>query len=665
MKLRKLTMYNFMPYGGEHHLEFPTDEQRNVTIVFGDNMRGKTSLLNAVRWCLYGKALGRHQKELDLAHMVNSDAVASRDFKMSVFLGFEANGHEYDLRREVVPRDLVLTPRNAGDFACEVHLMKDGRVVRGDEVDHELNQIVPEQVANFFLFDGELLQEYEELLANDSAQGHKIKEAIEQVLGVPALIDGRKRLAGLLQDAQRVQAKENASVKALQNVAEELMRTQERRKALEESLQRMRHKERTCEDEITVLDEQLAATEYVQRAKTQMDALNRTLSHCKRREEQLTRERLLCMCNAWQDLVQPQIEKRMQVLALKSKSMQDLFSRKAVLEERLALVSRQTKTTVCPECGQQSPEAKREAYEQEAVALRVDLADLPDEQDGFYRIADEINKLGRLRGAGVYERLLSIEGERDRILIDSTDAETKLEELWGEVGKADTEVVGHLREQKDLKARALGRVQNEMTSEQKEIDLARGREDQLSQAMVKSKHSRNERTTREVELYRALHAVFDEGITQLRNRLRGSVARAASETFMRLTTEKTYKHLEINDNYGLSIVDRENRRVNIRSAGAEQIVALALIDGLNHTAGKRAPIIMDTPLGRLDPRHRASVLSELPRMADQVVLLVHEGEIDRSRDLAPLADRIGAVFTLVRESSSQTRIEALRGEARA
>ena len=59
MKLISLSGRNFMPYKEQFELLFPQDEQRNVMIVFGDNMRGKTSLMNALRWAFYGEALGR------------------------------------------------------------------------------------------------------------------------------------------------------------------------------------------------------------------------------------------------------------------------------------------------------------------------------------------------------------------------------------------------------------------------------------------------------------------------------------------------------------------------------------------------------------------------------------------------------------------------------
>jgi DNA sulfur modification protein DndD len=97
-----------------------------------------------------------------------------------------------------------------------------------------------------------------------------------------------------------------------------------------------------------------------------------------------------------------------------------------------------------------------------------------------------------------------------------------------------------------------------------------------------------------------------------------------------------YRGLEINQNYGLSIVDSSDRYVSLRSAGAEQVVALSLIDGLNRTGRAAGPIVMDTPFGRLDLRHRDNILAYLPTVASQFVLLVHSGEIRPETDLTAI-----------------------------
>jgi DNA sulfur modification protein DndD len=134
------------------------------------------------------------------------------------------------------------------------------------------------------------------------------------------------------------------------------------------------------------------------------------------------------------------------------------------------------------------------------------------------------------------------------------------------------------------------------------------------------------------------------------------VEELATQAFRRMTTQRAYKRLEINANYGLTIIDDVNRRVTIRSAGAEQVVALSLIDGLSRTGHAAGPIIMDTPFGRLDPRHRDNILRYLPQTTSQLILLVHEGEI-READLAALSDRIGAVYEIKEINSRQSRID--------
>jgi len=58
MIINEIELENWMIFGGRQNIKFATDTE-NVTIIFGENMHGKTSLLNAIRWCLYGSAFNR------------------------------------------------------------------------------------------------------------------------------------------------------------------------------------------------------------------------------------------------------------------------------------------------------------------------------------------------------------------------------------------------------------------------------------------------------------------------------------------------------------------------------------------------------------------------------------------------------------------------------
>jgi DNA sulfur modification protein DndD len=243
--------------------------------------------------------------------------------------------------------------------------------------------------------------------------------------------------------------------------------------------------------------------------------------------------------------------------------------------------------------------------------------------------------------------------------VELTSTEAKLSAVEDQVRGHDTAEIARVRALRDARQQALGRVRTKIREQQDRLDNLTAKQNELAKVMSKNTAARYERSNREVDIYGALEKTFTQSIDVLRSRLRNRVAELATEAFTRLTTERTYRELRINENYGLSIIDRNGRPVSIRSAGAEQIVALSLIDALNRTARKTGPIIMDTPLGRLDPKHRASVLAAVPQMAEQVVLLVHEGEIDRESGLEPLAHRIGAAFEIERVSSSESRFVRL------
>ena len=90
-----------------------------VILIHGENERGKTSLANAIRWCLYKQAVGRNSIHIPTVRLLNTDARLGGQYNLSVTLEFEHAGARFILERHaqaVVHRAMtgILSMRRKG-----------------------------------------------------------------------------------------------------------------------------------------------------------------------------------------------------------------------------------------------------------------------------------------------------------------------------------------------------------------------------------------------------------------------------------------------------------------------------------------------------------------------------------------------------------------------
>jgi DNA sulfur modification protein DndD len=657
MKLHHLTMTNFMPYKGRTRLDFPTDEFRNVMLVFGDNMRGKTSLLNALRWAFYGRALGRHSQVIPLHEILNKDAATENEWTFEVHVEFDANGHVYDLRRRADKRSTVMVPQRAEDFQTQVHLKKDGMPVQGDLVESEINAVAPEQVSRFFLFDGELLQEYETLLIEGSEQGRQIKEAIEEVLGVPALIRGRDELGTLLKAARKTQQKDLERVSGLDKFAQNQADLTTKQESFEKDLQNLVERLDGVRKERMKLDDEIESFQSVHSAKVKLDAYLERRKSIELYRDQKRTEKLELLSGAWRDLLEMKVSVRREQLEAQRRDLTQQIKRQSVTEDRIAQLGKLLRTNECPTCKQSIGNERRDTIGAELGTLEGELQSLRDNTDALQAVSAQIEALNKIRGSNARDRIAQIDSDLQNHEVELTKIENEVERLRDEIHGYDTADIARKRALKDEKVKEEGRLQFEIGERRKDIGKIKDELAVAQKTIEGMSQTRNQRSTAKAKICQGLERVFSESIERLRDRLRETVQEKANESFKKMTTQGAYRGLEINNNYGLSIIDDLGRKVTVRSAGAEQVVALSLIDGLNRTGRSAGPVVMDTPFGRLDLKHRDNILKYFPSVTSQFVLLVHSGEIRPEHDLAALSPRIGGAYDIREINARQSVVE--------
>lgn len=93
LQLKRLEIDGFGPFADRQVLTFPA--KPGVVVVYGENMRGKTTLLNAIRYAFFGKVLGRGRRERLIHSLSNRERATAGKFGFSVTLEFDFDGQAF------------------------------------------------------------------------------------------------------------------------------------------------------------------------------------------------------------------------------------------------------------------------------------------------------------------------------------------------------------------------------------------------------------------------------------------------------------------------------------------------------------------------------------------------------------------------------------------
>ena len=155
--------------------------------------------------------------------------------------------------------------------------------------------------------------------------------------------------------------------------------------------------------------------------------------------------------------------------------------------------------------------------------------------------------------------------------------------------------------------------------------------------------------------------VLNEFKVRLQREKIDKLSATATECFQTLVEKDSLVskiHIDT-DSLDVTILDPDGHELlkNQLSAGEQQMFAISIVWALARTSGYKAPVVIDTPMARLDSSHRANfVTSYLPSASSQVMVLSTDEEI-YGRYLDMIRENIINYFTLhYREGEQCTSI---------
>lgn len=645
LQLKALHVEDFGPFKG--HQTIKLSVQDGVTVVYGENMRGKTSLLNAIRFAFFGKVLGRAAKSLSLHRVGNWEQAARGKFGFEVQLEFREGDHEYTLTRSCRPRPNVSVPSSDDDYIVGSYLERDGSVLGPQQGDAELKRILPEQISRFFLFDGELLQEYEDLLSSETDMGRRISEAIERILGVPVLTSARTTVLNLKEKSEHREATAAQGDQKTREFGNQLADLHGQRQVLNDELLRLERGLDAMRSQKAALEEAMKKKERFAALLDKRDMLDRLMKEIDARRTAKQAELQQAMAGAWCALL-------VEPMKTATKSLREL---EVVLQTELmrADVLRGLKVNAaseCPACLQTvSAEAKKR------IESTVHGGD--DAIDTTRELSSVRRKLAALEQHSVAARLDVLRILWNAVVdagIDYAAKKGEVTELAKLLENIDEESLRKTKAGFESTIRQIDALEKGFAKTRESVDQNKSDSENIQKRLDKLAGGNLGSERRRREMFSELHRLFDEGVAAYREQLRKQVEADATRLFRALTTEPEYAGLRINDSYGLMIVHQDGADIPVRSAGAEHVVALCLMGALQNNAPLRGPIVIDSPFGRLDRGHTKNIVRALPTMAKQVVLLVYEDELPADLARNELKTKLRGEWRLARRSARHTEL---------
>lgn len=646
LELRALHVQDFGPFKGPQTIDFSSDD--GVIIVYGENMRGKTSLLNAIRFAFFGKVIGRGTKATSLHQIGNWEQAAAGNYGFKVELEFSADGHDYRLTRVCSAR--VSEPTSDDDYQVEHYLARDGTVLGPDQSKAELKRILPEQISRFFLFDGELLQEYEDLLSSESDMGRRISDAIERILGVPILTSARATALRLKERSEKREATAAQSDQKTSEYGNQLADIHAQRDVLKADQQKLKSDLGGLRSRKATIEESLKRKERYASLMEKRDGIQRLLTELTDREAVKEAELEEAMSSAWCTLLGDRMQTTADGLTGRQEQIESQIMRWRVLHDLKSGAS-----SSCPTCLREITSEARAELER-ASASDEDCSDIDVRKAELAEVRLRVSALKAFIDADRADALKVRWEAAEEVAVDIASKKSDLAEIRKQLENVDEAT---LRKDKlefeqtvreiDAAERGMKVCQDKLAENKTNAEKIQRRLDKLGGGDLQGERDRR-------NLYAQVHDLFDEAVAAYRDQLRRRVEADATRHFKALTTEPDYAGLQINDSYGLTIIHKDGGAIPVRSAGAEHVVALCLVGALQNNAPLQGPIIIDSPFGRLDGGHTTNIVRALPDMARQVMLLVYEDELPAGLARNELKGKLKAEWKLDRRSARHTEL---------
>jgi DNA sulfur modification protein DndD len=652
--------------------------QRNVVLIGALNGGGKTSFLEGLFFCLYGidalDLVNRRGEELQrgkqgyrefISRALNNAAKQDGDSQSKVRLTVIGDGHRrivertwhFDIHGNYAEEELNIfegDARSAIDDVTPVHIP--ALVSNHDDYRRNyisLNLLMP-ALAPFFIFDGEQIQRL-------AKQEHteQVKDGLNKLLGLDLLENLIEDLAHISTE-KRKSSRNIVTTTDLNNLDEQIAAMEKRCKAIDktakandsdiaalsQSIDEVSNRLIGMYGEKPELSKVVKEQTEVERALDELTEnlgrtlLSKTLPLALPNRLRLKLSRLLVEENETRNSVRSQLHVQKQVDTF----INEFFTNTPDINNALVEVKDDVAVKL------------RAAW---SVVFSVEQVDPTKLRQFDYMSQDDIRN--------VTGRLSEVAQLTFQAILDNIGAKERLEQRLHEL-KRMTKALSEESQAKEFvekmkvdqeKLTELRQLQKELTQE---VELLRP---QLTNLRTKRTDAENHIGQTDYDLKCATLAdrvavVSQEFISVMQSHRAEQLGKLMTAKYLELAHKGVVREIRIDSDSKVHLLNSSgaNVRDGDLSAGENQVFALSLVGASSIMSRAKVPVVIDTPLARLDTVHRTNIVEKyLPNASEQVIVLSTDTEV-----VGDLADSIALHIneTFLIEFDSTTGVSSVK-----
>lgn len=641
MIIKRLTMHNFRVYAGTNTFEFM--HNKPIVLIGGLNGRGKTTFLEAILIALYGSnsatylESGFKSYNKYLRACVNRNHWTKSSYIELEFVLNESTNDTYLIRREwdalsKITKEKIDVWQNGQSSSF---LTKNWAMF--------VENILPNALSSFYFFDGEKIAA---LAAGNTSE--QMKESIRSMLGITVLDILKKDLGKCIRRNKRKTVK-SESEKRLDTLREE---------------------------RDAAINKLLEIDQHISNLEISIDAKKKDIEQCKKQYEMNgglvieQRQGLLQKLEELQSAISRNKEALVNVAStvLPLILVEDLINdiklqaedehNDFILAQALELMSSYIKAYDASGTGS--------AKEGQQFVDFVRKKSKEEQTQPVYMVSDQaLFQLNELSESGLHYSLT----EAKKLLHTKDDLRIKMSEIESYLSlDVDESNLNKTKEQIEMHQTDLLRLEQELSSLQHERSSVNAVVIQKSaeykrdvESYLKEIEARDD-ADRVIKYSNIAITIIDAYSSELQKKKTGLLSETITNCYKKLSNKQKLIHRIAVDSETLDIkyLDHEEREISKSSlsAGETQLMVIAILWALAICSKKKLPVIIDTPLSRLDSKHREAIITTyFPNASDQTIILSTDTEINHDYyDL--MKDFIGDEYTL--EYCEETRSTSIQ-----